>query len=313
MPGLDAAGRFGRFATIVSLGFVAAFAAHDASSMPMAGAVAPPGRSIPTQSDAQKSLRDMLSEAGVEVNIAGGLGMTEMDPIVILDADPKAAAATRTKVVDSIHLITGTYWRALEGGSERSDIFRFRQVSVENGHPNPDAGRLFFDASRAVAPGQSLPDPDTHLIPEWGMAPHEIGWLHYQRLLDFESQRPGMGWGLDYRGPQMALTLYVYRGLSEGGTPATVEAEAVAEAFGAAVDEVRATYPNAVELLGADVLDDGFRRQTMVVSGDVWSVVGLTVDRGFYIKYRLSCANDPTTIGLAEETIAALTEIVASQ
>jgi hypothetical protein len=165
----------------------------------------------------------LLRDWGTDLPIRGGSGSSREDPIIIITTpDADTVAATHLLTLRGIGRGRRIFWRTVAHtllGDPWPGIEQFQIETVQLTDTQQMTSQIitqtedyYFDVSAMIAAQQrwlSPPVPVHHDVS--GLAfPFEIGWLHFDSALDYESRSPGLGYSLLYGAPGIKATLYVY-------------------------------------------------------------------------------------------------------
>tara|TARA_B100000686_G_C16620889_1_gene879160 strand:+ start:152 stop:1084 length:933 start_codon:yes stop_codon:yes gene_type:complete len=195
---------------------------------------------VDTLGDSEMSasqIKEMLyRDFGYEVDISGGSGRTKTDPIIVNAATLQHASHLELLVLRGLARGQGAYWRLLETNLTEVDgrVLVQRKIETKLLHPEKiisQTKNFYFDrAQNQVSAGQIINLDIAHTDEVIGIAfPSEIGWLHFEKVIDFEHRQPGLGYSLAYNAPGFKATVYVYPILKRDPAHAAEVQSAIAE------------------------------------------------------------------------------------
>jgi hypothetical protein len=256
------------------------------------------------------NLGDMLKrDFNLELNISGGFGQTRDDPVVVLDSDSIAASTTQMQVLKGLGMGRGILWRTLTRNPIIIGQANIEQILIETKEVTESQiitqqESYYFDVSKANSNGKPLPevivlsDNQTKLD-----FPYELGWLHFSGSRGYEIEVAGAGKSISYNALGIKATIYLYDNL-RSDIPADIDSSVIRNEFESAVSCLMVDHP-AAERLGELSKTKSFILQAFNYEGD-FSIIGLGVFRGNFIKLRITHAQDPLLINISNQFIFAV-------
>ena len=256
------------------------------------------------------NLGDMLKrDFNLALNIADGFGQTCDDPIMILDSNAIDASMTQMQVLKGLGMGRGILWRTiarnfLENGQNSVEQIQIETKEVTKSQIITQQESYYFDVSKASSNGKPLPevivlsDNQTKLD-----FPYELGWLHFSGSRDYEIEVAGAGKSISYNALGIKATIYLYDNL-RSDIPADIDSSVVRNEFESAVSCLMVDHP-AADRLGELSKTKSFILQAFNYEGD-FSILGLGVFRGNFIKLRITHAQDPLLINISNQFIFAV-------
>jgi hypothetical protein len=164
------------------------------------------------------SLRELLlRDWGTDLPIRGGYGQSRDAPIIVTATDAKDVARTQMLTLRGLGRGRGVFWRKLDRRLLGPEWPGIEQVKIETVEIQADqlvtqVENYYFDTSAAINANKTWEDVTviSHADAVGLLFPHEIGWLHFDRLTDNEPLAPGLGVSLAYGAPGVKATIYVY-------------------------------------------------------------------------------------------------------
>jgi hypothetical protein len=261
------------------------------------------------------NLKNMLvSDFGLELNIAGGFGQSADSPIVVLDTDPTAASLTEMQVLRSIGRGRGILWRTLARGQVRTEQTALEQVRIETKELTADevvtqVEGYYFDVSASACATDVLPDAVGFIEKNSVMVfPYELGWLHFDKVIDYETDDPGLGQSICYNAMGVKATIYVYD-KNRNDIPSDIESEIVCRELACAVSDFLTVNPSATSFGAAS--SASLHLQSFKVGGDL-SIVGMGASRGKFVKLRVTHEDDPVLTDVVSQSLTAISEFLTA-
>jgi len=233
----------------------------------------------------------LLDDFGKSLPIAGGLGQSVDEPIRITTSDPVEAGLAQLEIARCIYGINGWYWRATESTTVPSSTGALEKFSSEVKYVEGDKiitekRNFYFDISGVdISPGQQLPDVHVPIPRTAGLElPWQLGWFHFDGLIDNEIDHPGLGLSVAYSAPEAKMTIYVYdKGMGEQikfqpGAAAKLE-------YLQALSDFESMNPAAKQIREHE---DGDVRLKIYDSGEVLSAVLVAPFQNQFFKLRLT-------------------------
>jgi hypothetical protein len=248
----------------------------------------------------QRTLRDLLmGGTGIELPIGGGYGGSREDPIVITAPDMDGVALVKALTLHAVGRGRGIFWRTVANsllGDEWPGIeqFKIETVRLTETQMITRTENFYFDVSTAIAAHQRWQSPQVvaHHDVSGLVFPFEIGWLHFDKGEDVERDSPGLGHSLNYRGPGINCSLYVYdKGLAS--VPDDVADAVVQGEFEEAARDIATHRPDFEAVADQpSSTQDCLERYYRVGEGQQASLLWLTTSRGRFIKARVTWVRD---------------------
>lgn len=256
-------------------------------------------------------LREMLlRDFGTNLAIAGGFGQSAKDPIRITAKNPSEAALIQLQLARCIYMMNGWYWRAIQRIPVVTTRGRVEKLSSEVKYIERDLviterRNLYFDISEVeLQVDQQL--PSTRVLigypAELGL-PWQLGWYHFDGLINNEPTYPGLGVSVAYSAPQAKMTVYAYDKSVGDAIEANPEASAQAE-YLQAISDFELMNPSAQAVRE---YEEASMRLKIYQLDNAFCAVILAPFRKFFFKVRLTSmkSNQPFTVDCAWSTIAA--------
>jgi len=163
-------------------------------------------------------IKEMLyRDFGYELNIGGGSGQSKLDPMTVNASTPEQASNSELLVLRGLVRGRGIFWHLLESNVIEVDGRHLVQRKIETKEFTKNqiitqTENYYFERSKApIYSGQRLPIDIAHTDENIGLSfPSEIGWLHFEEIVDYEIRQPGLGYSLAYNAPGFKATVYVY-------------------------------------------------------------------------------------------------------
>lgn len=247
--------------------------------------------------------------------ISGGFGQSVDEPIVITTPDPEDAALTQLEVARCIYGFNGRYWRLIERTAVPTDAGRIEKMSceikfIEDDQVITETRNFYFDLSAVELRNDGvLPNTNIPLGDRFGVRlPWQVGWFHFDRLIDNETDNPGLGMSVAYSAPEAKLMIFAY---DKGQSQAIIAQpdESAVEEFNQSTRDFEVMHPNAEILREYDHLGVRFKTYD---ENNVFSVVLLAPLRDFFFKLRLTLdsANEAYMFECAWSTVMAFASMV---
>lgn len=263
-------------------------------------------------------LKEMiLRDFGINLAIEGGFGQSAEDPIRITTRNPAEAALIELQLARCIYMINGWYWRAIQRTPVMTTQLRVEKLSSEVKYIEQDltiteTRNLYFDISKVdLQVDQQLPSTRVQVgYPAEIGLPWQLGWYHFDGLINNEPTHPGLGVSVAYSAPQAKMTVYAYDKGAGDAIEANPEASAQAE-YLQAVSDFELMNPTAQtvrEYEGASM------RLKIYQLDNAFCAVIVAPFRNFFFKARLTLMNSdqPFKLDCAWFTIAAFGKICLS-
>lgn len=163
-------------------------------------------------------IKEMLHrDFGYELDIAGGSGQSKDDPMIINASTLEQASHTELLFLRGLGRGRKVFWRLLETNlvDEAGKILVQRKIETKEFTQDKiivQTENYYFDRAKApVSAGANIGLDIAHTDVAIGIAfPSEIGWLHFENIVDYEGRQPGLGYSLAYNAPAFTATVYVY-------------------------------------------------------------------------------------------------------
>lgn len=251
----------------------------------------------------------------LELNIADGFGQTRDDPITILDSNTTDASMTKMQVLKGLGMGRGILWRSIATNHFYNNQISVEQIQIETKEITESEiitqeENYYFNVSKTNMHGKSLPEI---IVFSDSLAniylPYEIGWLHFNEVRNHEPESAGSGKSILYNALGIKATIYVYDNL-RSDIPASIDSADVRKEFESAVSTLMRTHP-ATEKLGGISKSKSFLLQVFEVNRE-FSIVGLGVFRGKFIKLRITHVKDSLLIDVSNQFISAVESTLKS-
>jgi len=249
--------------------------------------------------------------------ISGGFGQSFEEPIVITTSDPENAALTQLEVARCIYGFNGRYWRLLKRTAVPTDVGRIEKMSceikfIEDDQVITETRNFYFDLSAVeLRSDEALPNTTIPLGDRFGVRlPWQLGWFHFDRLIDNETDNLGLGMSVAYSAPEAKLMVFAY---DKGQSQAIIAQpdESAAEEFNQSTRDFEIVHPSAVVL--REYEHQGVRLKTYD-ENNVFSVVLVAPFRDFFFKLRLTLdsANEAYMFECAWSTVMTFASMVSN-
>lgn len=238
-------------------------------------------------------LREQIKkDFGLDLPISGGNGSSLADAVVIDTDDISKVSWVEMQVLRVVLGIRSWHWRCFDKQiiiSEKSELIEkvIFEAKYINGDDlvSIDKRNFYFNIKNLKIDDKKFtPLPAISLRDVSFMLPYQIGWLHYDNLIDNEAEHPGMGVTVAYSMPNTKATIYVYdkleKSIDSKDNPGQFERE-----FDSAVSDFMAMNSNMGEPTYhkiSNVLSGVF------VDGANYSIICLGTYENKYVKLRLS-------------------------
>lgn len=258
-------------------------------------------------------IKEMLKkDFGYDLDIDGGSGQSRTDPLIVNSGTERAAIQTELQVLRGLNRGRGVYWRALECNIVDTLNGKVLQRKIETKEFQKEKivsqiENYYFQ--RPHAPYSVEGQCTKYIIyrdPSIGVSfPSEMSWLHFADFVDYESSNPGLGYSLDYKGPEFNASVYVYpageRGKNHRG-------------------EIRSAISDIEEVHGRDSIQKDWKmveRQDhslyffipRYAPEDV-SIVAVISARGYFVKVRMTYLDDLVIRGISQDFFVDLLTLV---
>lgn len=252
-------------------------------------------------------LKNILQESqGVSLNIDGGMGQKEADPIRLLDDEAVSASQTLFLTLRAIGRSRGVLWKTLSldriSIQPECSIYRVRLevVLVTPEEEIKTVESYYFkarynDHENAFLGMSMACDPRLPFV-----VPYELGWIHFDQIRDFEIQENGLGLSLAYGAPGVKATLFQYnRAQIDLSAPDVAKSE-----FLDANDQFLSANPSAVRIADRQSFSEIYL-SWYSLNDDV-CVVGVAIVRGYFLKVRITYVRDPVLDRVVGESLSAI-------
>lgn len=258
----------------------------------------------------------LLQDFGINLAIAGGFGQSAEDPIRIATRNPTEAALIQLQLARCIYMANGWHWRAIQripvlATRGRVEKFSSEVKYIEGDLVVTERRNLYFDISEVeLQVDQQLPSTKVQIgyPAELGL-PWQLGWFHFDEIINHEPTYPGLGVSAAYSAPQAKMTVYAYDKSVGDAIEANPEASALAE-YLQAVSDFELMNPRAQAI--REYKEASMRLKIYQLDNAFCAVI-VSPFRNFFFKVRLTLMknNQPFTVDCAWFTIAAFGRICA--
>lgn len=258
-------------------------------------------------------LKKILQESqGVSLNIDGGMGQKETDPIQLLDDGAASASKTLFLTLRLIGRSRGVLWKtlSLDRISIQSEYSSYRVrlevilVTSEEEIKTVESYYFTVHYSDHVKTLLTMPMVCEPWLPF--VVPYELGWIHFDQLRDLELQESGQGLSLAYGAPGIKATLFQYH---RGQIDLSATDVARSELLNANAQFLSAN-PNAVRIPDRQSLGE-ISLSWHLLNDDV-SVVGIAIVRGCFLKVRITYVCDPILDRVVGDSLSALNSFISA-
>lgn len=158
-----------------------------------------------------------LADYGKDLPIDGGSSQALLDPIKLTTADSDLASMTMLEVMRYTYGALGWYWQVVQWDLVPNGADNVERVTVLTKHELgtdlvTERRNLYFDMSsicdRADRP-RTIPMVRLPVQRKMSL-PWQLGWFHFDRLLDNSAVDPGLGVSVAYSAPRAKMMVYVY-------------------------------------------------------------------------------------------------------
>lgn len=159
----------------------------------------------------------LKADFGKDLPISGGLGQTVLDPIKVVAADRDLASVTMLDVMRCIYGSLCWHWQVVQWDTASAETDHIEKVTALVKHARgmdviTERRSLYFDlsavkdgtAGRHTIPIVRLPLPTRMNLPR------QIGWFHFDGLIDNTAVSRGLGVSVAYSAPHAKMTIFVY-------------------------------------------------------------------------------------------------------
>ncbi len=165
----------------------------------------------------------LLIDFGKDLPISGGSGQSSLDPIKLTTPDNDMASVTVVEVMRCIYGMLGWHWQivkwdlASEVGSHIEKVTALIKYA-EEANVVTEYRSVYFDVSAVngrTFGRQTIPVVRLPLRSQMNL-PWQIGWFHFDELVDNSSVDPGLGVSVAFSAPRAKMMVYVYdKGLGD--------------------------------------------------------------------------------------------------
>jgi hypothetical protein len=264
-------------------------------------------------------LREMLlKDFDKDLPISGGFGQSADDPIILTSKNPMEAATTQLEVARCVYGINGWYWRAIERLPVEGPMGRVEKLTSEVKYAEGDQiitekRSFYFDLSEVDLPmAEALPGARVPLgHPAQLGLPWQLGWFHFDGLINNEEMSPGLGLSVAYSAPMAKMTIYAYDKEMSKSILDDPDGSALAE-YHQAISDFESMNPSATVMREHE---EAGTRLKLYESGDTLSAVLVAPFRNFFFKLRLTleASNEPFMVDCAWFTIATFGSMVGKR
>ena len=147
------------------------------------------------------TLKDLLDrDFGLDLDIAGGFGQSREDPILVLSDTEIEAAHTELQVLRGIGKGRGILWRTIGTNlisepSPRTIQRKIKTKDVRQDEIVETTENYYFSRINIKSDSHRI---NSQVIVYFDQKadirfPYELGWLHFDNIVDYESREPGHG------------------------------------------------------------------------------------------------------------------------
>lgn len=259
------------------------------------------------------SLKEMLlHDFGLDLPITGGLGQSPNDPIIISSSSPEEVAHTEVNVLRCIGKGRRIFWRTLEKSSQAQGGLWLEKIKIETKQITEKEIITQRENYYFLVETQALEEKPIPVAVKIGTGkaaislPTEIGWFHFDSIIDNEPSHPGLGQTLYYGAPGSKVTIYVYNSqLSD--IPDGVDSEIIRGEFKKAVLDIL-KLNQEVKLTGQPQKGETLLLQG-IEQGENLGLLALKAHNSKFIKLRLTHFRDPLLLDLATESLIAFDKL----
>lgn len=240
--------------------------------------------------------------------ISGGFGNIAADPIILTAQSAHDASWTEMEVAKCIYGQLGWHWKMLERSKVNGPQGALERLSCEVRYVDDDqfvteTRSFYFDVSQvSLDQAQTTPVCGVNLGAATGMGlPYQLGWFHFDSLIDNEDNHPGLGVSVAYSAPNTKVTLYVYN-KGDAAIDGVAQPEKLEEEFQSACRDFLTLNPTAEAIAENSSSNLMFRSFDV---GSAYSVVTLSTAGNHFFKLRatLDPANEKYTFDCFWESV----------
>lgn len=251
------------------------------------------------------NIRELLKrDHGIDIQISRGIGRRH-DPYVVDQCSAADCALTQVRLLRGLGRGLGELWRIIEWkgcdfGSATEIIYieaiRFTPEQIET-----VTRSIYFDTRAVTGTPHSL-----HPLTSWRgppgspRLPYEMGWLHFDKVVNGDSSSETFDQTILYSGVSAKASIYVYE-RPVGGDGATRDAE---------LERVSAIILNPKLEDPWPKVEMGPFAMKFFLSDSNMTAVGVAVSGQYFIKARLTYLDDLKMRGMMNFTLKALGDCV---
>lgn len=268
---------------------------------------------------AQIVLKDMLKkDFDLDVDIAGGLGQSADDPIVVLSSTDYESVKTELLVLRGLGLGRGIFWRTLETnmltGSSGPIIQRkIETKDVQKEQVVTQTEAYYF---RRIARSSARHPPQSAHIVRYDDSidigfPYELSWLHFDDVVDNEHLSSSLGYSIFYNAPGIKATIYVYP-TPTGSFATTIYLDELKKARSEIIGiygENFAEYEWEIQ----DLRDHAIYSFIPADDPSTTSFLMVTMWQSHFIKIRATFFDDPITRTISNDFANSVLELIRSK
>ncbi len=238
--------------------------------------------------------RSIREDFKIDLPIIGEKHYDPDSPLIIDVASPQKASIVEMRLIHCIiqHGRKRMY-RVISSELQKQNDKTLHYVTYEEMYPEgdkfyTDTGRMLFDVSKVTGINQlsALPYCMVKLGIRYPFSfPYHFDWVHFDELIDFEKNDPGLGVCLKYTAICINVSIYVYNHQQDDVGYKTNYEDFIIEFNQASLDIINA-YPDA-KLLDEKIGDENILFRSYDIDG-VYSMLTLSTAKGFYVKTRIS-------------------------
>ena len=240
----------------------------------------------------RKSIRDDFK---IDLPIIGEKHYDPDSPLIIDVASSQKASIVEMRLINCIiqHGRKRMY-RVISSELQKRNDKTLHYVTYDEKYPEgdvvyTDTGRMLFDVSKVTEINQLsvlLPYCMLKLGKRYPFSfPYQFDWVHFDMLIDFEKNNPGLGVCLKYSAVGINVSIYVYNHQQDDDGYKTNYVNFIIEFNQASLDIIYA-YPDAKLLKEMDY-DENILFRSYDIDG-AYSMLTLSTAKGFYVKARIS-------------------------
>ncbi len=241
-------------------------------------------------------LRELLkSDFGKDLKISGGTGNSLGDLIILEPQSDYDASWTEMEVAKCVYSRLGWHWRAIGRSKIEETGKHVEKLSCEVKYTEGDQivtekRNFYFDLSNIDLGGRDVsPTCGFNLGANTGLGlPYQLGWFHFDYLINNEDTQAGMGVSVAYSAPTTKATVYVYN-KEIADIKHTNEGQLEAE-FASAKSELFSVYAHAKQI--AEKFDDNLLFAAFDIDS-AYSLITLSAVGNHFFKVRATL--DPST------------------